>query len=285
MRPFTNPKRPFTCNVCGKIFYSRNDQKTKVENICCSVACSNIFKKKKGPICRDMPLYATWIGIKQRCYNPKCKGYKNYGGRGIDMWKHWRTDFPKFNEWAISNGYEKGLTLDRIDNEKGYYPENCRFATWTVQAFNKRSTHWVIIKGVEKPLKEWAQILGLSENQMYNKIHREGLVSNSSRRSNNDAYRDNPFGIITKGTKEKPFIKKRHGFTPNHELKLNAMPQATIDYLPEIPSPEQAASYAGLRDCWLIHLPGIIVYSKEKQRAIDKAKKIATVLRKNRNLD
>lgn len=85
------------------------------------------------------PLYSTWAGMKYRCENPKCNNYEDYGGRGITVCDEWQ-DFRAFEKWAIENGFDKsqGLTLDRIDVNKGYSPDNCRYANKYVQAVNQR---------------------------------------------------------------------------------------------------------------------------------------------------
>lgn len=93
-------------------------------------------------------LYPLWKSIKYRCYSKTSKDYPRYGGRGIVMCDEWKNDFKKFHDWAIANGYKeektaKGLnilTIDRIDVNGNYCPENCRFVTNDVQAKNKRDT-------------------------------------------------------------------------------------------------------------------------------------------------
>ena len=84
-------------------------------------------------------LYWVWGEMKQRCKNPKRPGYKNYGGRGISVCREW-SDYATFREWAISNGYVHGLTIDRVNNDGNYEPSNCQWATMLMQSRNKRNT-------------------------------------------------------------------------------------------------------------------------------------------------
>lgn len=83
------------------------------------------------------PTYNTWHGMQQRCYNPNNHAYAFYGALGIGVCDEW-ADYPAFYQWAISNGYEEGLTLDRIEGTKNYCPDNCRWATKTTQARNQK---------------------------------------------------------------------------------------------------------------------------------------------------
>ena len=83
-------------------------------------------------------LYQTWGMMKQRCYNPKSQIYHRYGGRGITVCDEWRNDFEAFREWALSHGYAEGLTIDRIDVDGNYCPENCQ---WLTRSENTKKMH------------------------------------------------------------------------------------------------------------------------------------------------
>ena len=85
----------------------------------------------------DTRLYKCWQAMKDRCNNPRSHMYKDYGGRGISICSEWM-DFEPFANWALCNGYSEDLSIDRIDNNKGYSPDNCRWATWIQQRANQR---------------------------------------------------------------------------------------------------------------------------------------------------
>lgn len=108
----------------------------------------------------DKHLYAVWNGIKQRCSNENNKSYCNYGGRGIRVCEEWANRYECFYEWAINNGYERGMQIDRIDNNGNYEPSNCRFVNREIQANNKRNVRLYTIDGETKSLPQWCRQYG-----------------------------------------------------------------------------------------------------------------------------
>ena len=106
-------------------------------------------------------LYSVWNAMKHRCSCPDDKGYRNYGGRGIYVCKEWFEDFTTFKNWAEASGYVEGsgLTIDRIDVNGPYCPENCRWVSMSVQANNRRTSKLVTYNGVSMTVTEWAKEL------------------------------------------------------------------------------------------------------------------------------
>lgn len=100
----------------------------------------------------DTKLYHVWTAMKSRCYRKKDVGYCNYGARGITVCDEWKHNFMAFQDWAMANGFQEGLTLDRKDVNGNYCPENCRWATRKEQMCNRRNTIYVEYDGQTVPL-------------------------------------------------------------------------------------------------------------------------------------
>lgn len=116
-------------------------------------------------------LYKIWSRMVWRCERPSYKNYADYGGRGIDVCAEWH-NFEVFKDWAYKNGYDETLTIDRINNSKGYSPDNCRWATPKQQANNRRSNRKIYYNGEERNISEWADYFGLDRNGFNSAIQR-----------------------------------------------------------------------------------------------------------------
>jgi hypothetical protein len=109
------------------------------------------------------PLYIVWRGILRRCYSESHKHYKSYGGRGVKVCDEWRNDFMTFYNWALANGWQKGLQIDKDIKGDGklYSPETCVFVTNTVNGRKKRNSVLIGYNGETKALSEWCELLGM----------------------------------------------------------------------------------------------------------------------------
>ena len=116
-------------------------------------------------------LYSIWSNMKDRCTNPKHHAYMSYGGRGIKVCNEWINDFATFEDWALSHGYNDGLTIDRIDVDGDYCPTNCRWATRKEQANNKTNNRIIVVNGESKTLSEWSAISGVSTGTIWARIN------------------------------------------------------------------------------------------------------------------
>lgn len=112
----------------------------------------------------------------QRCTNPNSTYFPRYGGRGITVCHEWRTR-NNFKEWDLSHGYRNDLTIDRIDNDKGYSPDNCRWVTPSQNCCNRSTTHFVTAFGKRQSLMEWSRELNISYNTLKKRVtdhHEDG---------------------------------------------------------------------------------------------------------------
>jgi hypothetical protein len=99
--------------------------------------------------------------MKKRCYDPRCHSYKDYGQRGIKICDEWLNDFSNFYNWAISNGYQKGLTIERLDVNKNYCPDNCTWIPKGEQNKNTTKNRFYDYNGEKHLMSEWAKLYSL----------------------------------------------------------------------------------------------------------------------------
>lgn len=114
-------------------------------------------------------LYNIWRSIKKRCLLPKTQGYKNYGGRGIEVCEEWKNSYLAFRDWALKNGYKEDLEIDRINVNGNYEPNNCRFVNNKQQANNRRNNRLLSVNGEIKTIQEWADIMGVQRSLIANR--------------------------------------------------------------------------------------------------------------------
>lgn len=125
-------------------------------------------------------LYNVWENMKARCYNPKHKSYSGYGGRGITICDEWKSNFNAFAKWALENGYDENApkgqcTIDRINNDKGYSPDNCKWVTIGENLNNKSTCRMFTHNGKTQSIANWARELGMDYNALFARMRRNGF--------------------------------------------------------------------------------------------------------------
>jgi hypothetical protein len=108
--------------------------------------------------------------MRRRCVDAKQPNFSHYGGKGITVCEEWLHNYKAFYDWSISNGYTDELTIDRIDNNKGYSPENCRWADMKTQQNNRSYNKLLTYNGKTQNVKEWAEELGINYKTLWNRL-------------------------------------------------------------------------------------------------------------------
>ncbi|WP_047504238.1 MULTISPECIES: hypothetical protein [Staphylococcus] len=146
---------------CGNKFVTigNNLQKGTTKSCGCTQNIKHGDSKKR--------LYRIWINMIRRCSIETETHFNRYGGRGIKVCDEWVDNYLEFKEWAMKNGYDEKLSIDRIDNNGNYTPENCRWVDVKTQSNNRETNVLIKYQGVERTLKEWCTLLNLN----YNTVH------------------------------------------------------------------------------------------------------------------
>lgn len=181
MKKYTRPQIKIKCSVCGIMFQAERSKAINGTRKCCSMSC----RGRKAASCQEKtgrspvhggcaggvlsPLYRRWSGIKARCHSTANAKYGTYGARGIAMCTEWRESFSEFRNWAMENGFKPNLQIDRIDNNKGYCPSNCR---WVTQLQNQANRRRSIIFPSGETTAEVAKRLGMSPNSIRERLRR-----------------------------------------------------------------------------------------------------------------
>jgi hypothetical protein len=157
---------------CGTVKSVKGTNLTTNNSTHCK-KCTSLTHGDSGAYKRTK-LYARWINMKARCNNPNATRYENYGGRGITVCQEWQDSFEAFKEWALANGYEENLQINRIDNDGNYCPENCDWVTNTENLRNQSTTLLTLDSAQEcidlaktLSISEIAKKLGISYSSVY----------------------------------------------------------------------------------------------------------------------
>lgn len=119
-------------------------------------------------------LHNIWKTMRKRCRNEHNSDYAYYGGRGIRVCTEWDESYEAFRDWAYKNGYEDGLTIDRIDVDRNYEPENCRFVDMKTQCNNRSNSRLITFNGETHTIAEWSEITGIKYHTLYMRIEEYG---------------------------------------------------------------------------------------------------------------
>lgn len=164
---------------CGNIFIAQPS--------CCNGLCKKCAYEKSAKertIHGESPssgkkasrIYRIWLGMKDRCNNKNDHAYYCYGGRGISVCKEWDESYLSFKNWSMSNGYKGNLSIDRIDCDGNYCPENCRWANNKQQSRNRRNSHMLTYNGETKTISEWSEITGIKYHTLKQRINKYGFT-------------------------------------------------------------------------------------------------------------
>lgn len=130
---------------------------------------------KHGASVLNLKLYRVFNAMKARCTSPKSDMFPIYGGRGICIGPEWEDNPRAFVIWALSNGYREGLTIDRIDVNGNYEPNNCRWVTVKEQSRNRQYNRYITFRGETRCVGEWAEITGIRSPNIITRLDRCGM--------------------------------------------------------------------------------------------------------------
>lgn len=169
-----NGKKPvvkWECEcACGKKVVVKSDSLLSGHTKSCGC------KKVKHGYSNKERLYDTWKNMRRRCFDPKNKRWNQYGGRGISICSEWN-DYSIFREWALTNGYRDDLTIDRIDVDGNYCPENCRWVDEKVQANNTSRNRYFELDGEKLTMSQLSIRLGLTYSALQHRIERGQIIN------------------------------------------------------------------------------------------------------------
>lgn len=176
--PICKNRRRIQCQCdCGKIIITSPNSLVSGNTKSCGCYFRDIQRSLKTTHGKSLSrdgLYTRWRNMKKRCYNTKSPCYKWYGAKGIEVCEEWRKNFASFESWAVANGFNNRLHLDRIDRSKHYEPSNCR---WVSQSCNSRKANidsgratYVTYRGITHNILEWSKILNIKASTLHSRL-------------------------------------------------------------------------------------------------------------------
>lgn len=167
---------------CGRVKIVRSDHLRYGKSTSCGCFKGEVTAKETAQKIRkhgmwNTRLYHIWQRMKQRC-SPSCPKHekKRYYERGIRVCEEWEKDFEKFKEWALQNGYADNLSIDRINNDGNYCPENCRWETNKNQSNNRSVTKYIEYNGEVRPMAIWSELMGIPYSTLQKRLIRGWTV-------------------------------------------------------------------------------------------------------------
>lgn len=156
---------------CGNERTATSNKLTHGYTMSCN-ACryKRIAEKNRQRGRKPTRLCGIYKHMLERCYNQKSAMYYRYGGRGITVCDEWKDSFISFRAWALENGYSEHLTIDRIDNDGNYTPENCRWSTVEVQANNRSTNHYITYNGETDTMANWSKKTGINYGTLQTRV-------------------------------------------------------------------------------------------------------------------
>ena len=173
------------CSKCGWETDAQMHQINHLSKQCTHVNNANGYSYRHGNYIKDKRLRRIFYGMIDRCYNPTDRDYRWYGSKGVKIHQGWIDNPKSFEEWAIANGYKDDLTIDRIEENKNYCPDNCRWITREDNSKYKSTTAFLVVDDMVYTGREWADVLSLGTNtinKMLRKHPKEKVVEFIRRR-------------------------------------------------------------------------------------------------------
>ena len=160
------------CDLCHQTYIVSSSSLTRGTSTKCKYCAYASSKKTKYT---HDPIQYVFKGMKQRCYNPNAKSFKNYGGKGITICSEWLNNPLSFYDWAYSNGYAKGMSIERLDNTKGYSPQNCIFIPKNEQNKNRSNSIIITIGEETKCLSAWCREKNIYTETVKARVRKKGM--------------------------------------------------------------------------------------------------------------